>query len=69
MTVGPRTVQLTTPDGAAVQYFLDLGLDRRELVLRPATPEPELIVTVEGPESVGGTPVRRQRHRLSAPPR
>jgi hypothetical protein len=69
LTVGPQTLKLTTPDGAPVLYFLELALDRRDMVLRPASLEPELIVIVDGPESAGGAPVRRQQHLLAAPPR
>lgn len=68
LTVSPQTLQLVKPDGSAVLYFLELVLDRCELVLRPATSEPELTIIVDGPESAGGANVRRQRHRLAAPP-
>ncbi len=68
LTVSPQTLQLVKPDGSAVLYFLELALDRCELVLRPATSEPELTIVVNGPESAGGANVRRQRHRLVAPP-
>jgi hypothetical protein len=69
LTVGPQTLKLTTPDGAPVLYFLELALDRRDMVLRLASLELELIVIVDGLESAGGAPVRRQQHRLAAPPR
>jgi hypothetical protein len=68
VTVGTRTLQLTRPDGAPVLYFFELALDRREIVLRPATLEPGLILIVDGPESVSGAPLLRQRHVLAAPP-
>jgi hypothetical protein len=68
-TLDPQTVQLTTPTGISVPYFLELALDRREIVLRPAISEPEFIVIVDGPESVGGTEVRQQLHRLVTPSR
>jgi len=69
LSVEPGTLKLSRPDGTSVAYFVEVSLDRRELVLRPATSERELIVTFDGPESAGGVPVRRQRYRLAAPPR
>ncbi|HXA53131.1 MAG TPA: Ig-like domain-containing protein, partial [Candidatus Acidoferrum sp.] len=67
LTVSAQTLQLSTPDGAKVAYYLEHSLDRRELVLRPATSEAALVLILNGSESAGGVPIPRQRHRLSAP--
>lgn len=50
-------IKLSTPDGTAVPYFLEWALDRREALLHPAIPAPDLIVTVDNTAA----------HRLTAP--
>jgi hypothetical protein len=64
LTLNPRTVQVTTPTGILIPYFLEWAIDRREVVLLPGVSEPAVIVNIDGPESVSGTEVRHRRHRL-----
>jgi methionine-rich copper-binding protein CopC len=51
-------IKLSKPDGTAVPYYLEWALDRREALLRPALPAPDLIVTIDDAAA----------HRLTAPP-
>ena len=67
LTVNPGTVQLTGPDGGVVAYYAEVALDGRELVLRPAASSADLIATLDGVESAGGSPIHRQRYALAHP--
>jgi methionine-rich copper-binding protein CopC len=65
LTVTPGTLQLIGPDGVPVTYFPGVAVDGLELVLWPATAEPELFAILDGLESAGGAPIRRQEYRLA----